>query len=92
MWTRHDRHRLEEQERERGIHDLSAAVSCFWQDHRINIIDTPGYIDFTAEVQRACACWMAACGIRCGSRRSSLSRNGLVAADRFWRSRICFVK
>ncbi len=42
-----------EQERERGITIASAAVSCFWRDYRINIIDTPGHIDFTAEVQRS---------------------------------------
>ena len=42
-----------EQERERGITIVSAAVTCFWRDHRINIIDTPGHIDFTAEVQRS---------------------------------------
>ena len=42
-----------DQERERGITIVSAAVTCFWRDHRINIIDTPGHIDFTAEVQRS---------------------------------------
>ena len=42
-----------EQERERGITIVSAAVTCFWNDCRINIIDTPGHIDFTAEVQRS---------------------------------------
>ena len=42
-----------EQERERGITIASAAVTCFWRDHMINIIDTPGHIDFTAEVQRS---------------------------------------
>jgi elongation factor G len=42
-----------EQERERGITIASAAVTCFWRDYRVNIIDTPGHIDFTAEVQRS---------------------------------------
>jgi elongation factor G len=42
-----------EQERERGITIQAAAVTCFWRGHQINIIDTPGHIDFTAEVQRS---------------------------------------
>jgi len=41
------------QERERGITITAAAVTCYWRDHRINIVDTPGHIDFTVEVQRS---------------------------------------
>lgn len=41
------------QERERGITITAAAVTCYWQDHRVNIIDTPGHVDFTVEVQRS---------------------------------------
>ncbi len=56
-----------DQERERGITIQSAATTCFWKDHRFNIIDTPGHVDFTIEVYRSLKVLDGGVGVFCGS-------------------------
>src|SRR5213080_2463181 len=81
-----------EQEQERGITITSAATTCFWKDIRINIIDTPGHVDFTAEVERslrvldgAVACFDAVHGVQ------PQSEKVWRQADKYGVPRICFI-
>lgn len=81
-----------EQEKERGITITSAATTCFWKDHRINIIDTPGHVDFTIEVERCLRVLDGAVAIFCSVRGvEPQSETVWKQADKYEIPRIAFV-
>ena len=81
-----------EQEQERGITITSAATTCYWRDHRINIIDTPGHIDFTIEVERSLKVLDGAIAVFDGvAGVEPQSEQVWRQADKYKVPRICFV-